>query len=292
MAENRIQFSVILPVYNAEATLVRTLKSLGSQNQINFQLCAVDDGSNDHSFRLLQKYRNSSNFEVLLKQQENAGVAAARNAAVRMATTPWLLFLDADDEWSPLKTETLARAIQKRPEIDLWTHGMSRQSQARIFNVVPAEDFSWKKILIEGNPLITSSVAVKKKRFQAIHGMEEDRSISSAEDWDCWIRLLKAGATAGVINQTLGTYYDHDLGLSKDLENHHSACFNVIEKFWKQQLLTDDEWKQAIRQKSYELARQAHKLRDFEKAVTWYQDSVPSMKRRFLELMARICISL
>lgn len=291
MGKANLLFSIILPVYNSEGSLKRTLQSVQSQTCSNFELCAVNDGSSDQSGQVLKEFQSTASFKVKLVEQKNAGVAAARNRAVDVAEAKWLVFLDADDIWSAKKLELLEDAISHQPEIDFWTHGMIRKSQSQSRKAFPPDDLSAKELLLHGNQIITSSAAVKRDGFLEIGGMVEDRSISSAEDWDCWVQLLNRGVQYRVIEQILGEYSDQEGGLSKDLDNHRSACFNVLEKYRNNKLLSEVEWQEATRQKSYEMARKAHKLKDYERAVNWYQDSVPTGKRKMLELLARFRIA-
>ena len=292
MIKNETIFSVILPVYNAEHTLGQTLRCLSEQTTTNFEVCAVNDGSTDQSQQKLEQFQLESNVTVKLEEQENAGVAAARNRAVEMAKSPWLVFLDADDYWMPNKLQVLQESIQNKPQVSFWAHGMNRHSFNGNKIQEPPQTLTWKDLLIEGNCLIASSVAVNKGAFLNVHGMDEKLNFSSAEDWDCWIRLLQKGAHYGVINHVLGHYIDQPEGLSKDLVKHRSACFNVLDKFKANGSLSAEEWQKAARQKSYELARQAHKMKAFEKALSWYQDSDQSVKRKVLELLARIGLAI
>ena len=93
--------SVIIPFYNAAATLERTVRSLlaiGAGHRARLQVIGVDDGSTDGSKEIfLQAARDIEVTSVLLCQ-ENGGTAAARNIALREIKSGWVLFLDADDE--------------------------------------------------------------------------------------------------------------------------------------------------------------------------------------------------
>lgn len=288
MNKNELLFSVILPVYNAEHTLSKTLRYLSEQISSNFEVCAVNDGSTDQSQQMLEQFQLESNFAVKVENQENSGVAAARNCAAALAEAPWLVFLDADDYWFPNKLQVLQKFIENQTKVGFWAHGMNRQSFNGNKTQMPPNALTWKSLLTEGNSLITSSVAVKKAYFLKVEGMNEKRNFSSAEDWDCWVQLLQKGVYYGAINQVLGYYLDQPAGLSKDLVKHRSACFNVLDKFKANGFLSPEEWQIAARQKSYEMARQAHKMKAYEKALSWYQDSDQTLKREVLELLARM----
>ena len=99
--------SVLVPVYNAQDVLARCLDSVLAQTFEDFEVIAVNDGSTDHSAELLGEYAEAFAGRLLVVEQENAGVAAARNRAVKLAQGEWLAFLDNDDWLDPDYLERL-----------------------------------------------------------------------------------------------------------------------------------------------------------------------------------------
>lgn len=89
--------SIIIPIYNAEKSLNRCIKSLVVQGRNNIEIILIDDGSTDQSFSICENWKNSSN-NILIYRQENAGVSAARNLGLSKASGQYVLFVDADDE--------------------------------------------------------------------------------------------------------------------------------------------------------------------------------------------------
>lgn len=100
--------SVIVPVYNVTEDLPRCLDSILSQNYPNIELIAVDDGSTDHSRKVLDEYAQMhSNIRVIHK--ENGGVTSARLRGIEEASGKWIGFVDGDDEIEPDMYERLLR---------------------------------------------------------------------------------------------------------------------------------------------------------------------------------------
>lgn len=94
--------SIIVPVYNAEKFLEKTLISIQNQTFRDFEVLLVDDGSTDQSGQICDEWsRKDSRFKAI--HQQNHGVAAARNAGIRAAQGEFIAFLDADDLWLPEK---------------------------------------------------------------------------------------------------------------------------------------------------------------------------------------------
>ena len=89
--------SVVIPVFNADKWIGRTLDSVVKQTFHDYEIIVVDDGSTDRSAEVISQY------PVKLIQQENAGHAAAYNTGLRATRGEYVAFLDADDLWAPEK---------------------------------------------------------------------------------------------------------------------------------------------------------------------------------------------
>lgn len=90
--------SVIIPLYNKETIVGRTLKSVLTQSFEDFELIVVDDGSKDSSVTVVESFNDE---RIHLIRQENGGPSKARNTGTRAARGEWIVFLDADDELLP-----------------------------------------------------------------------------------------------------------------------------------------------------------------------------------------------
>ncbi|WP_051176431.1 glycosyltransferase family 2 protein [Luteimonas mephitis] len=103
--------SVIMPVFNAERTMRRSIESVLGQSFRELELVAVDDGSSDGSLGILREYAAGDARVQVIAQPRNAGVAEARNAGVRNASGTYIAFLDSDDWWHPRKLELQIRQM-------------------------------------------------------------------------------------------------------------------------------------------------------------------------------------
>lgn len=88
--------SVIVPIYNAEATLERCIDGILSQDYTNVEVILIDDGSTDHSAEICERYKLQDS-RVVVKHKENGGVSSARNVGLEIATGDYVAFADADD---------------------------------------------------------------------------------------------------------------------------------------------------------------------------------------------------
>ena len=104
--------SVVVPAYNAEEYLARTLCSVVEQTHQNFEIIVVDDGSTDET-NLVATSFNSSSAKVHVISVPNGGVASARNLGLQAARGEFVAFLDADDIWHPRKLELQVKALME-----------------------------------------------------------------------------------------------------------------------------------------------------------------------------------
>lgn len=88
--------SVIVPVYNVETYINRTLESICGQTYRNLEILLIDDGSLDDSLACCEKWAEKDN-RIRVYHQKNAGVSAARNRGLEQATGDYIMFMDADD---------------------------------------------------------------------------------------------------------------------------------------------------------------------------------------------------
>ncbi|OFI47922.1 hypothetical protein BG262_07985 [Floricoccus penangensis] len=94
--KNKSKISIIIPVYNAEKYIIRCIDSIQNQTYSNLEIIIVNDGSTDSSYELC-KEKYSSDDRIILINQENKGVTAARNTGIENSTGDYIGFVDSDD---------------------------------------------------------------------------------------------------------------------------------------------------------------------------------------------------
>ena len=101
---------IIIPLYNKERTIRRTVDSILEQTFDDWRLIIINDGSTDNSLRVV---RQVSDPRIQIASQDNRGPGAARNRGIQMADAPYLAFLDADDQWHPWYLQNAVAAISE-----------------------------------------------------------------------------------------------------------------------------------------------------------------------------------
>ena len=104
--------SVVIPAYNAEATLDETLRSVRAQTYRNLEIVVVDDGSRDGTVAIVEEHARADR-RIRLIEQANAGVAAARNRGIAETGGRYVAPVDADDLWAPDKIALQMEAMRQ-----------------------------------------------------------------------------------------------------------------------------------------------------------------------------------
>lgn len=107
------EVSVVMPAYNAATTILRSMRSVLSQQDVAVELIVVDDRSTDRTWDLVQETAASDPRVVPIRQQANGGVSDARNTGIDAAQGGKLAFLDSDDCWHPGKLAAQLRFMRE-----------------------------------------------------------------------------------------------------------------------------------------------------------------------------------
>ena len=109
MSIKDLKIGIIIPAYNVEKYIFRAIESCIAQTYSNIEIVVVDDGSSDETYNVVKAYADKDE-RIKLYQQENGGVSSARNRALDMCTSDYVLFLDSDD-W--LEVDTVEKLVEK-----------------------------------------------------------------------------------------------------------------------------------------------------------------------------------
>lgn len=110
--------SIIIPVYNAEATLERCIQKIIEQSYPNWELLLVDDGSTDNS-RVICNEASLKDKRIISIHKENGGVSSARNIGIEKASGEWITFCDSDDYVGPYWLQNFVELIGRKDSSEL-----------------------------------------------------------------------------------------------------------------------------------------------------------------------------
>ena len=180
--------SVIIPAYNAEKTVLETIRSVLNQTITDIELIVVDDGSSDETVAIARAVKDP---RVRIYSFTNGGAAMARNRGIEKSTGEFLSFIDSDDLWTPDKLEKQLKTLQDNPKaggVYSWTLIMDNSGE----KVYPGNCESYTgdvypHLLLSNFVGSGSNMLVRRSASEAIGGF--DTSLYSHEDWDYYLRL-------------------------------------------------------------------------------------------------------
>lgn len=112
-----MKYSVVIPLYNKEHYIEKTLKSVLQQSFQDFEVLVIDDGSSDDSLAIAKLIVSD---KIKIIQQKNQGVSVARNTGIQNAKGEYIAFLDADDEWKENYLATIEELTNEYPQSDIF----------------------------------------------------------------------------------------------------------------------------------------------------------------------------
>lgn len=208
--------TVLMTVYNAEAYLESSIRSILTQTFRNFEFLIIDDGSTDCSVAVLERWALRDDRIRLILNGSNQGQTPCLNQGMAAARAPWIARQDADDLSDPRRLELQMAAISVRPGLGLlgtngWLMGEHGSFQGLIN--APAGGVGIELSALFYNPFLHSSVCFRRETALAVGGY--DTALRIAQDYDFWIRIL-AISSGDNLPERLLTYRVHPGSLSNE----------------------------------------------------------------------------
>lgn len=192
--------SIIVPAFNVEATIARTLTALLAQTYIAFEIIIVDDGAVDRTNEIARSFTDDPRVRVI--RQVNRGLAGARNTGIAAARGDVIGFCDADDLWMPEKLARHIAHLEANPQVGISYSGSALidddgqllgQAQTPMLKGVNAS------VIFKRNPIGNGSALVIRREVLEAIGYEPrqevdriwyfDETFRQSEDIECWLRI-------------------------------------------------------------------------------------------------------
>ena len=197
--------SIVTATYNRSSTLPRAIESVLSQTYADFEHIIVDDGSDDSTPEVVNRYDDSR--ITYIRLDENRGANAARNIGIKEASGDYISILDSDDEYHPKRIERMISAIQNVPSaVGAVCHSYQRVSNNTPDSIksVPQGMFSLDE-LRHGNAIGSFlGVLFKADLFTKIGNLDE--KMVASQDYEYYLRVAREYSFFGV-SDVLGLHY-------------------------------------------------------------------------------------
>lgn len=239
--------SVIIPTYNREKLIIRSINSVLNQTYSDLEVLVIDDCSTDNTQQVIKTIVDSRLRYIRLS--ENKGACAARNIGISLAKGDVVAFQDSDDEWDDNKLKEQIDVLL-RNDADMCICKMQTLNANGDFIKetpdIPLEEMTFERLLY-GNFISTQMLVVKKC---CLNDNKFDESFPRLQDWDLALRLKKKYKMAYVDKVLVTQYIQNDsitssnlkyvLSLKKiyekykkDFDVHKKAKINVLEAIIK-----------------------------------------------------------
>lgn len=244
MDENRV--SVIIPVYNTEKYLEKCLDSVAGQSYKNMEIILVDDGSQDGSPEICNRYATDDP-RILVIHQSNGGLSHARNVGMQKATGEFIMFIDSDDYW---REDSVVQKLMDRVKLthaDVTSFSFAKFEEEKdaltsYFKMNRSMPLHLNRdeqlaFLSEHGLYIASAWNKLIRRSLLNEDMQFHEGVYS-EDIDWCARLLVKAESFDYIHDVLYCYRQHNTSISHsitnkkclDLTNAILACISLIEQ--------------------------------------------------------------
>jgi glycosyltransferase involved in cell wall biosynthesis len=273
--------SAILATYDGERFVRRTIESVLAQDHADLELVVCDDGSRDGTREVLRSFGS----RLVLVEQRNSGVSAARNAAAARATGEFYAFVDQDDLWEPNRVSAQLELFAREPGLgfayaDSWIvdgEGVVTGRRREHLDYRRGRAFD---ALLEGNFVPIETLLVPAAVFREVGGF--DPRVRYLEDWELCLRIARR-YPIDYVPQPLARYRIHDANMSWNMEAILGEYAQLLAALPEAMPDLDQAERahvaRVVRRRHAELAWYAVKRRDFELARRWLAQARPVRPR-------------
>lgn len=217
--------SIIIPIYNVEQYIGRTLNSLIQQSNNKFEIIIVDDGSTDNSYTVAKKImEEQKKIKYKILRNENRGVSYARNRGLEESEGAYVVFIDGDDFVSVELVENISKEISEKDyDVICWGYNIVTEKDKVIQNFFEKYNPSFKiisgleilkSIIINQSLWICTGSAAIKKSLLLKYDLKYTEGCSNGEDQEFTYKLLSRAKDISFIKEVLSFYLKREGSVS------------------------------------------------------------------------------
>lgn len=184
--------SILVPAYNADRTIARTLSSCMNQTYKQVEILVVNDASTDYTLDVIKRFSNI----ILINHEVNKGIAESRNTLLNHAKGKYIVWLDADDEMLPKRLERQVAFMEYNPTVDIAGTWIYTDSENLPEKRLPTDPKLVKAYMWFKNCIIQPSVI--SRNFYKEEGVFYNPEFDYMEDYELWYRLSKTKTIANI----------------------------------------------------------------------------------------------
>lgn len=193
--------SVVMPSYNSQSTIKKSIESILEQDYENWELLITDDCSSDKTVEIINRYIESDCRIKLSINRTNLGSGSSRNSSIRRAEGKYIAFLDADDLWRKEKLSKQIAFMEDNTYAFTYTNYQKFDARGKRGILYTPSSVTYEQLL--PNNIIGCLTAVYNVD---IIGKKYMPSIRKKQDFALWLNILKDQRVAFGLNETLADY--------------------------------------------------------------------------------------
>jgi len=229
--DSRVKVSVLMPVFNAQATLIECVDSILQQSLQDFELIAVDDFSSDDSVKLLRSYHDP---RIRIIPGKSKGIVAALNAGLENCRSDYVARMDADDVMYVERLQKQYDVLRNDDALTLCAT-QAKKFPEEIIRAGYVEYMRWQNAClsmqdIKNQIYIESPFAHPSVMFRRHHIVESGayKDGEFPEDYELWLRLFHGGHKMVKLNEVLIDWRESDGRLSRTSSRYSDAAFEKL----------------------------------------------------------------
>jgi glycosyltransferase, family 2 len=225
--------SIIVPMYNAEKFIGKTIESVLAQTYQNWEMLIMNDVSTDNSLAIVSMYAKKDERIKIVNTEKNVGVVKGRNFLIDLASGKYIAFLDADDYWHNEKLEKQIKFMkEKNASISCTEYTRVKENEEKINDVIIKEEISYNDML-KNNYLGCLTVIYDAKKI----GKRYFKELEKNEDYVLWLEIVKDVNTIYGLKENLAYYRVLDNSRSSNKVKTAKVRWEIYRKIEKLSLL-------------------------------------------------------
>ena len=225
--------SIIVPMYNAEKFIGKTIESVLAQTYQNWEMLIMNDVSTDNSLAIVSLYAKKDERIKIVNTEKNVGVVKGRNFLIDLASGKYIAFLDADDYWHNEKLEKQIKFMkEKNASISCTEYTRVKENEEKINDVIIKEEISYNDML-KNNYLGCLTVIYDAKKI----GKRYFKELEKNEDYVLWLEIVKNVNTIYGLKENLAYYRVLDNSRSSNKVKTAKVRWEIYRKIEKLSLL-------------------------------------------------------
>lgn len=203
------QVTILMGVYNASQTIDKSIQSILCQSYREWVLLICDDGSEDNTVEILQRYKRMypQKLQVYLNH-ENRGLTYSLNRLLGYVQTEYIARMDADDICRADRLSKQVEFLQNHKEYAFVGTSVYKFDEDGIYGIRHCKEKPVKEDLLWNNPFVHPSVMIRTEILKKVNGYRDIKKTVRCEDYDLWFRLYKENYRGYNISEPLLNYYE------------------------------------------------------------------------------------